>query len=493
MGNVLCHVNHNLEHTAIIDGQETLTYSELRYNIKQLANALPRYPLSQKYGLVMDQTVMSIQLFLAILEKGHAVLPVDNKQTPAEMSRIQQISGITTWVVPTQKKNTNVNLFERNERMESESCHNHDHMSLYTYDDIYHHQHQRTEAKQDINHKDAQPQHVQAQPTFVYQLTSGTTGYPKMACVSLQTIIREGHVYRSWFQYAASDHIIATIPLHHLYGMTGALFASLLTGSTLVLCRHPTPRKVFKLSETYRSTILLSVPSFYPLLSDAHTVQQKTFQHMRFAISAGGPLPQHVSRQFKQKTNVTILELYGSTETGAVAAHHPQRKHLEGSNGFILPDVKVKIAKDQSLVVSSPSLFHGYITVDQEKEGHDRTSDMPGMMKAKQWHKTDDLAVLHEQQLFLKGRKTTFINVAGRKVNPKEVEAACRTIPEIVDVVVRGKEDQLHGEIIVAEVILSAYKTVREMKTALRKQLAAYKIPHQILIVEEIKKSWKQS
>ncbi len=443
---------------AIAEGSDRITYGQLVQEVRRLAEVIAAdHPVT--YGLVMDQSVPSVLLLLALLESGHDVLPLDELQTTSDLWRIERICPISRWLVPDSKANQYEAKLKEGRWLRYSDCVVGD---------------QR--AAKDSGHASGSQREA-----VLYQLTSGTTGESKLARLTLATVQREGKVYRDWFGYERADRVVLTAPLNHLYGLSGGLFAALCASCTLIVCRRPTPRKTIRLVRDYGATILLGVPQLYQLLSDSQLLCAADCSRMRFAICAGGPLPIDVPAKYEAKVQHRILQVYGSTETGVVAAHHPQRTYATGCSGELLPHVQAWVQEEERLAVASPSLFAGYVTADGDEN--------PVQHGA---YVTDDLATIKQGHVYLRGRRPKFINVAGRKVNPREIEEVCRHIPSIHDVNVFGQPDQLHGEIIVAHFVADAPIAMKELKSYLRLHLADYKVPHRIQQVDQLKQAWKE-
>ncbi|GIQ69344.1 class I adenylate-forming enzyme family protein [Xylanibacillus composti] len=467
---------------AVAEGNARITYEELAQQIRRLTAELQRGRPSV-YGLVMDQTLPSVLLLLALLESGHAVLPVDDLLTPSELQRIGLVGQVQGWVVPDRQTSLGAQGEREEEQRIPYSRFFRDETAYAGTGTAIPDREQGTDGSNPRGHASCRLNSMNnsGHSPILYQLTSGTTGEPKLARLAWRTVLREGSVYSDWFGYHAADIVVLTAPLNHLYGLSAGLFASLCARSTLVICRRPTPRKAIRLVHDCGATILIGVPQFYQLMSDVHQPAQADRRQMRFAVSAGGPLPLELPRAYEKKWGHRLLQVYGSTETGAVAAQHPARTYEAACTGELLPGVRAWIHEEQRLVVQSPSLFSGYVTAGGEENPITDGS-----------YVTDDLAVLSQGRVYLQGRLPKFINVAGRKVNPREVEEACRDMPGISEVSVYGKPDQLHGEIIVARIAADKSLSIREIKAYLRRHLADYKVPHLIERAERLARTWKE-
>jgi acyl-coenzyme A synthetase/AMP-(fatty) acid ligase len=78
------------------------------------------------------------------------------------------------------------------------------------------------------------------------------------------------------------------------------------------------------------------------------------------------------------------------------------------------------------------------------------------------------------------------INVAGRKVNPAEVEAVLRSVPQVRDAVVFGAPDRHRGEAVCACVVAARSVTRQALLAACADRLAAFKIPRHLEMVERL-------
>ncbi|MFD2673343.1 class I adenylate-forming enzyme family protein [Marinicrinis sediminis] len=445
---------------AIRDGTSDLTYAACCEMLKELALSLPLHV--DRIGLMMDQSAQAILILMTLMDDGIAVLPVDDKQTRADLMRIERTCPVDLWIIPDEKWSS-------------------------LYHDTDDHLHMYSEYLPSPTSPETRREWLKREkPRFgeLYLLTSGSTGQSKAVCHSSLTLQREGNQYRRWFGYHAGDRVLVTVPLNHLYGLSGGLAAAMLAGATLIICRHPAPRKVYQMVETERATLLLAVPVMIQLMNDLRLKECGGLYSLRAAICAGGRLEPETAARFQERFQVRLLQLYGSTETGAIAAEscHHYHRHPSRYVGALLPQIEARLAASGRLSIRSPSLCLGYTEGNQmipcTEDG---------------WYETDDLAEIRDGQLVLLGRVPNFINVAGRKVYPLEIEEVCRSLPSIQDARVWGTADSLHGERIVVEFVATESMSVPALKQALRAQLASYKIPHEWIQVEKIHRGWKHA
>jgi fatty-acyl-CoA synthase len=105
------------------------------------------------------------------------------------------------------------------------------------------------------------------------------------------------------------------------------------------------------------------------------------------------------------------------------------------------------------------------------------------------WSIPGDLATIEADGVItVHGRGSGSINSGGEKIFPEEVEAAVKTHPGVYDAIVVGVPDEVFGERVAVAVRPrpDVAITLEELQDHCRKQVAGYKIPRQLLLVEGI-------
>ncbi|MEC3976885.1 class I adenylate-forming enzyme family protein [Amycolatopsis sp. H20-H5] len=302
----------------------------------------------------------------------------------------------------------------------------------------------------------------------ILQVTSGSTGEPRIARQPLRNVLHGAHSYRRVFGIGEGDVVLATVPLAHSFGFIGGLGTALVSGATLVTLTRFNPRQVLgALADGV--TMMLGTPLVYRLLSPLLRGEPP---RPRIVLSSGGPLAPELATEAGARLGSPVRQIYGSTETGLIACHPASAQRWpEGSAGVPAPDVETRIGEGGRLFVRTPALFAGYaggapVTVDEDG-----------------FYDTGDLAVSVEGYLFLKGRKETFINVGGRKVNPRRIERVLSGHPGVREAFVFGADSAGAGaeQEIHAAVVLTPDTRVDELVAFCRAQhLMPYEVPHRL-------------
>jgi acyl-CoA synthetase (AMP-forming)/AMP-acid ligase II len=202
-------------------------------------------------------------------------------------------------------------------------------------------------------------------------------------------------------------------------------------------------------------------------------------------VSAGAPLAPLTARAFAGHTGHRIHSLYGTSETAGIAYDAEPDPDGDVSMGRPVPGVTVRFWPDDAappgagrIHVSGPAVSSGYAA------GADDDAFVEGGFL------TGDLGALGaDGRLRLQGRVSGFVNVAGRKVQPDEVEAILRSHPLVADARVFGLPDERRGEQLAACVVPRGGDPplgVVALRAFCADRLAAYKIPRRLVLVPEL-------
>lgn len=328
----------------------------------------------------------------------------------------------------------------------------------------------------------------QPDTVFVYHYTSGSTGLPKAAMHSQENLIRGGLIYQATFHIKTTDRILAAVPVLHSFGMVGGMIAAIVTGASLILCERFVPRRVLQLASDVGATMLLAVPLMYDLMSLAQPPASLDLSALRLCLSTGGALPEAVTKRFLSCSGKEIYHVYGSSESGIISAQRPSdAAETRFSVGQLVEGVEARAidgaqqvlpaGEEGILEVRTPAMFQGYLNNSQATAGvlHDG------------WYRSQDIGRVQEEgYLYLCGRKETFINVGGKKVNPLEVELVLCAHPSVKEAVVWGAVTENASESVRASVVLSAPVSVADIIAFCRTRLPVYQVPVSLAIVSNL-------
>ncbi len=322
--------------------------------------------------------------------------------------------------------------------------------------------------------------------------TSGTTARPKRVPLTHMNICTAAHSWEVALALTASDRCLDILPLFHIYGLIGTLFASMMAGAS-VICPPAFSAQSFFVSLTeLRPTWYAAVPTMHQVIL-AHAAQYRdsiTLCPLRFIRSGAASLPPPVLAELERVFDAPVLKGYGLTETcGRITCDPlPPQSRKPGSVGVIAsPEVAIMDAEGRLLpagatgeiVVRGPNVMQGYENdpvANQEAFIHD-------------WFRTGDEGYLDDDgYLFITGRLKEIINRGGITVAPQEVDSVVLEHPAVAQAVTFAVPHVRWGEDVATAVVLrpNASTTEQELRWFVARRLATVKVPSQVLIAEAI-------
>lgn len=319
--------------------------------------------------------------------------------------------------------------------------------------------------------------------------SSGTTAEPKIARRDGPSLDAVSRAMVNACGFGPDDHVLASVPLCHSYGLEHGLLAPIAAGSCVHLCDRFRLESVVPELRDSGITMLPGVPFMFDMLARA---QDATFPTLRRAYSAGGPLPRATFDAFLSKSGLRIGQVYGATEVGSVTFNDPDSREFDpASVGAAMEGVDIRILDattphvneplpagiEGQVAISARSMMSGYI-------------DAPSAPILDGYYLTGDLGVLNAAgALTITGRLKLLIDVGGRKVNPAEVEAVLRQHPGVGTCVVlplRLSETVCRVKAIVTPSDPMTEISAAELRAFARQRLSGYKVPRVIEIRKQL-------
>ncbi|PYS95378.1 MAG: hypothetical protein DMF50_09230 [Acidobacteria bacterium] len=310
----------------------------------------------------------------------------------------------------------------------------------------------------------------------IVRLTSGSTGRPRGVAVTSEQLIADSRNICATMGLQPGDTLVGAIPLGHAYGFVHILMALALLGSRVVLLEQPLPALLSEALSGPGPLVLPGTPYLFDLLLQA--AGRRRFKGLRLCLSAGAPLPERLSRAFKERFGLPIRTFYGASECGGICYDRSRDGILpDGCVGTPLEGVQVGVRPERGLEEGA-----GRIVVTSQAVALGCFPEAPaGGDPGDGVFVTSDLGRIDgDGRVHLAGRIDRLINVGGRKVNPAEVEAAIRRLPGVQGVAVFGVPDRHRGQAVCACVVATKGLTREALLAACRQRLAPFKIPRRV-------------
>ena len=271
--------------------------------------------------------------------------------------------------------------------------------------------------------------------------------------------------------------MLAVVPLSHAHGLGNALLAGLRAGASLVLRPRFLRRQVLDLLVQERVTAFPAVPFMLRMLAATDRRRRVALDALRLCLSAGAPLPREVFLAFRDRFGVAVRQLYGLTEAGSVTCDLAEDADPE-TVGRPLGNVAVTIEDDHGNAL--PAGARGEIVVRSPAAVGGAATPL----------RTRDLGCLDPRgRLVVSGRTSLFINTAGNKVDPAEVEAALRSHPAVGDVAVFGLAAAHDEQVVAAAVVRAGETTADALRAHCRELLAPHKVPRVVTFRDALPRS----
>jgi acyl-CoA synthetase len=282
--------------------------------------------------------------------------------------------------------------------------------------------------------------------------TSGTTGLPKIVM----------HDQARWFafhvfaqriaSFTADDVFLSALPTPFGFGLWTAHFTPAIVGAPCVVCTRFSPEAVLAAIERYRVTVLAAVSTQFVMLLNSAALDDHDLTSLRVMFTGGEMVPYDRAREFETRTGATVLQFYGSNETGALSAttmfDTPEQRLRTA--GCVIPEMQVRLLDpdtDDDITTTGgpgvpagngPTLCLGYWDDDADNER---------LWTADGWMRMGDLATIDaDGYLTVVGRTSDLIIRGGKNLSAAQVEDEVATHPAVALCAAVPMPDETYGE-----------------------------------------------
>jgi acyl-CoA synthetase len=283
---------------------------------------------------------------------------------------------------------------------------------------------------------------------FLINSTSGTTGLPK--CVV--------HTQNRWHYFhqkavangelRSDDVFLPVIPTPFGFGIWTSHTTPIHLGATAVRIERFDAATTCAAIASHQATVLCCVSTQLAMILANPASRDYDLTSLRVVFTGGEPLPYTQAARFEELTGVTILQFYGSNETGMLSATTvaDSLDHRLRTAGRIVPEMQVRLFDGDRDVTESghgqpacrgPALSLGYLGGTD----HDKLFTQDG------WMRMGDICELDaDGYLTLTGRTSDFILRGGKNISAVQVEEAVATHPAVAVAAAVAMPDPLFGE-----------------------------------------------
>ncbi|MGD1173975.1 acyl-CoA ligase FadD12 [Mycobacterium seoulense] len=320
-------------------------------------------------------------------------------------------------------------------------------------------------------------------------LTSGTTGTPKGAnqtggnagIGTLKAILDRT-------PWRAEETVVIVAPMFHAWGFSQLIFAASMA-CTVVTRRKFDPEATLDLIDRNQATGLAVVPVMFDRIMELPPEVRKRYscKSLRFAAASGSRMRPDVVIAFMDEFGDVIYNNYNATEAGMIATATPaDLRAAPDTAGRPAGGTEIRILDSEFNELPTGEVGTIYVRNDTQFEGYTSgtTKDFhAGFMSS------GDVGYLDEAgRLFVVGRDDEMIVSGGENVYPIEVEKTLAVHPDVAEAAVIGVDDEQYGQRLAAFVVLTpgSQATPEALKQHVRENLANYKVPREITVLDEL-------
>ncbi len=438
---------------AIDDGNERLSFAELKKQVEVLVGKIDHLNPGSRVGILATNTLMSYKLSLAIMCSGRTIVWLNWRLAGEELERQIKDSGLQLCLVENSLWRSGMtDPFKSYSAFLITSADPGELIPVFKSDWV---------------------------ASIMY--TSGTTGRPKGV---LQTF--GNHFYSAVSSalnlgLSSADKWLCVAPIFHISGFS-IIMRGLIYGMTVRLVEKFRAEELERILANETVTIMSVVPF---MLKKLIQQQNKTNTHynsaFRCMLLGGGTIDRETLEACLQRS-IPVVQCYGMTETCSqiVALRSADALLKLGSVGQPLFSTQLKLSKDGEILLKTPALTPGYLNLPDK---------LPSKM-IDGWYRTGDIGHLDKEgYLYIDGRADEMLISGGENIFPQEVEQVYQRYPQINEVAVVGQNDSVWGQVPVAFVVSDRRLSPTKLMNYGYEHLARYKVPQHYIFVSELPKN----
>jgi len=324
--------------------------------------------------------------------------------------------------------------------------------------------------------------------------TSGTTGLPKGVMVAQGPILTGFQHYAAQLGIHEGDRMLVINPFFHAFGFNGAISPCMMHGATIL------PHPVFDVASVLQRiqdegvTVFPGPPAIFQSLLNHAGLESFDVSSLRSAITGAASIPVETVEAMRDRLGFdVVVTAYGMTETHGLAtlcmADDPPEV-VSSTSGRAIPGVELRIVDDDGNDVPSGQPGELWVRGHMVMKGYlDAPEQTAETITPDGWLKTGDVCVMNDAGYIdiTDRKKDMFIN-GGFNVYPAEVERVMVEHPSVGQVAVIGVPDERLGEVGAAFVVPApgSPPDVEEVLGYCRDQMANYKVPRHVWVVDEL-------
>jgi acyl-CoA synthetase len=281
--------------------------------------------------------------------------------------------------------------------------------------------------------------------------TSGTTGLPK--CVA--------HDERRWLKYheysvdsgalTTDDICMSVVPAPFGFGLWTAHFTPTLLGAPSVVLPRFDVEATLRMLEAERVTVFMAVSTQFVMMLGHPDFDRYDLGALRVMFTGGEAVPYHKAEEFETRTGATIVNMYGSNETGVqsyTTIADPRERRLT-TGGKLIAETEVRLFAEDGTELPIPGGpgRPASIGIVRSRGYYEDPAANAELFTPDGWMLMGDLVTIdNEGYLSVVGRTSDFIIRGGKNISAPAVEEEVGTLPGIIRCAAVAMPDEVFGE-----------------------------------------------
>lgn len=325
--------------------------------------------------------------------------------------------------------------------------------------------------------------------------TSGSTGRPKGVLLSHLNVVSNTKSIAEYLHLTADDRAMVTLPFYYIYGQSLLTTHFSVGGSVVIDNQFFYPKIILGTMRKTAVTGFSGVPSTFMRMLNRSSIREFQLETLRYVTQAGGHMAPAIRKQVAEAfAPAQLYIMYGATEAAPRLTYLEPGKLNEklASIGKAIPNVDVRVVDKHGQPLPPHETGEIVARGSNIMVGYWNDPEATNEVIQDGYYHTGDLAQRDEEgYIYVVGRLKDIIKSNGYRVSAREVEDALIEIDGIVEVAVKGVEDETTGEAIKAYLVLRAGEqtSVEAIRRKLRGRLPDYKMPRHIEIREDLPKN----
>ncbi|MCV7181992.1 fatty acid--CoA ligase family protein [Mycolicibacterium murale] len=468
------------EHQALVTAEKTLTYAQLRAEVRRAAAAMIDLGVAagDRVAIWSPNTWHWVVACLATHYAGAIVVPLNTRYTAGEATDIlartqaplliamgtflgtDRVADLDRAALPALRHIVRVPLDTDDG----------------TWDEF-------VSRGTDLDAVDARATAVTPDDISDILFTSGTTGRSKGVLCAHRQSLSAPAAWAACGEMTSADRYLCINPFFHNFGFKAGILACLQTGATLIPMLTFDPEKTMAAVAEHRATVLPGPPTIYQVLLDHPRRADYDLSSLRFAVTGAAVVPVVLIERMQSELDIDIvLTAYGLTEAsgfGTMCRADDDAVTVATTCGRPIADFELRIdspdpGEPGEVLLRGPNVMLGYL---DDAEASAAAIDGDG------WLHTGDIGTVDSAgNLSITDRLKDMYICGGFNVYPAEVEQVLARLDGVAEAAVIGMPDDRLGEVGKAFVVAKPGATLDEdaVITYTKAHLANFKTPRSV-------------